>query len=344
MQIVQLFLIVGILILFFYVMGQIILFREHEITVEKIVLRSIVGFFIVLAIFQSVCVPMIFLHVKFSYMIIAVSIIYIVLGVLSTIYTIRNKNKICIKKGMSKYEKICVIIFIVLFGIQLYFVLFYDIGMAATDDFVYVVESTVAIESDSMYLVHEITGEPMELNPKRTLNSYNIFVAYLSVITGVSTTVMAHSILPVLWLILSYGVYYLLARYICEKEEVYLYLVILSLLNIFGGYSIYSLSYRLLGPIWQGKAVVMVLALPFLFWLLPRIFTQEFKISSCVLVTVIVMATCSCTLTGAGMALIVIGSMGGLYLLKYRYYKNLIYIASGSFIAGLHVLLYLVLR
>jgi hypothetical protein len=62
-----------------------------------------------------------------------------------------------------------------------------------------------------------------------------------------------------------------------KMEDRFIFLIILSVANIFGLYSHYSSTFRLLGAIWQGKAVLSVIAIPFMLVYLLRLYKKEIK-------------------------------------------------------------------
>jgi hypothetical protein len=342
MQLLKISFIILALIVVTYLLGQGVNLKESAIIIP---FRIVVGFLIMLAVFQLLCVPMTYLYVEFKKLVIVVSIVYMIMLLYGLKCFFSNRRSAAQReKSKHKSKNIYLFLFLILLGVQLYYTTFYQIGWAADDDYVYVVESAAAIKDNGMYLSNEVTGKTINLNPRRTLNSYNIFVAYLATITGTTVTTMAHTILADYLLLIAYMTFYLLANYLCKDKYVYIYLILLSLLNIFGGYSIYSFSYRLLGPIWQGKAVVMAIVLPFLFWMIPNIFSREFEGRQCWLLMIVTMASCACTLMGAGMSLGLICCLGLFYILKYRQMRNLLYVVCSGGIAGAHVVLYLVLR
>ena len=80
---------------------------------------------------------------------------------------------------------------------------------------------------------------------------------------------IAHSILPVCFILFTYGIYYLIAKELCkEKREVSLFMLLASILFMFGNYSVYSMETFLMTRIRQGKASLGSFALPMAIYLL----------------------------------------------------------------------------
>lgn len=93
--------------------------------------------------------------------------------------------------------------------------------------------------------------------------SYELFVSVLCQLTNISPSIMCHSVLPFLFIILSYSAYYLLFRTISKKNQFSLkVLVIFTVLLLFEGYSRWSIGITLFSKMWQGKAIFLNLVLP----------------------------------------------------------------------------------
>ena len=110
-------------------------------------------------------------------------------------------------------------------------------------------------------------------------------------------------------------------------------MMILSILYIYGNYSIYSPTFRLLGPNYQGKAVLAVLFFPMLFSMmierLERPFHKRFGYLLCLLSE----AACSLTLFGAVTMIVNVTTPTVLLLFSEKHHwKRLWYIVwAGAF-------------
>ena len=240
-------------------------------------------------------------------------------------------------------EKIYFFIFIVLFAIQVYYVTFFQIGPMSYDDAAYVVQSESAIEDNGMYLTNEYTGESVDLRAKRVFNSYPIFVAYLSYMSDVPVVIMAHTILAVYFLFLAYFIYYYFSKQLFSNQvNRYIFLVFLSLSNIYGYYSPYSFSFRLLGPIWQGKSIAMALILPFAFAYLLQLLNEEYDKRNVLLILILGLASCATTLMGAIMLVAIfvgVSCIYGILMKKKEYLKYSVAISIGPLLCALGYLI-----
>ena len=113
---------------------------------------------------------------------------------------------------------------------------------------------------------------------KRAVASWGTYVAMLSVTSGFEVTTVYHTVLPVFLLLIAYANYYFMASVLLHKiDDRVIFMIVLSVANIFGLYSHYSVTFRLLGAIWQGKAVLSVIAIPFFLVYLLKLYKREIK-------------------------------------------------------------------
>ena len=257
-----------------FVLGNLVTCENETISGKNIINNYLMGFFLMLAIFQILCVPLTYMRSSFRMLVWMYSLVLVILCVISICLRKKNLKFVERKEGrVDWYERVYLGTFIILFLIQVYFFLFYEVSYMSWDDYDYIVSSTSALYDNGMYISNIITGGNVILRAKRTLTSYIMFISYLSQISGFHTTSIAHTILPVFLLIMSYSVYWLMAELLFKKRENRLiFLVLLSVVNIFGEYSVYGLTFRLLATIWNGKAIVVAIGIPYLFVLLTKIF------------------------------------------------------------------------
>ena len=173
-------------------------------------------------------------------------------------------NDIRLKISNDKLVIIYIAIFAVLLGVQLYMAYGYEINEWSYDDYDYVVTSNDAIDSDTISYVNFIDGTMPNVSEKRAVASWGTYVAMLAKLSGFEVTTVYHTILPVLLLLIAYLNFYYIARFLfADIDNRFVFMILLSLGYIFGLYSHYSATFRLLGAIWQGKAVLSLIAVPF---------------------------------------------------------------------------------
>ena len=196
----------------------------------------------------------------------------------------------------DKFTIVYAIIFAVLLLFQLYMAYGYEINQWSYDDYDYVVTSKDSIETDTVSYVNYIDGTMPNVAEKRAVASWGTYVAMLSVNSGFEVTTIYHTILPVFLLVIAYATYYFMTSILLkEMEDRFIFLIILSVANIFGLYSHYSSTFRLLGAIWQGKAVLSVIAIPFMLVYLLRLYKKEIKTAYVLPIAAISLGACSLT-------------------------------------------------
>jgi len=176
----------------------------------------------------------------------------------------------------DRFNMIYLLIFIIILVFQMYMAFAYEINQWSYDDYDYVVTSQDTITSDTLSYVNFIDGTMPNVAEKRAVASWGTYVSMLAKTTGFEVTTVYHTILPVFLLLLAYINFYYIAKFLFRKlEDRLVFLIVLSIAYIFGLYSHYSSTFRLLGAIWQGKAVLSVIAVPFFMFFLIRAYKEK---------------------------------------------------------------------
>lgn len=184
---------------------------------------------------------------------------------------------------------------LLLWGIFLASVLFqvlqaYRLAYADGDDAYYIPVSVAAGDDGGMYTKDSYTGNLVTLNLRYGFAPFPIWVAFIASKCGVNAAVAAHSLMPLVLIPVTYVLYLELGKLLCRevtygKEQkvrmrretiLPLFMIFVSLLQIFGNYSIYPASTFLLTRTRQGKAALGNVILPFFILLLYRM-SEEVK-------------------------------------------------------------------
>jgi hypothetical protein len=200
----------------------------------------------------------------------------------------------------NKFLNIYIIALLVLVFVQLYFAYAYEINEWSYDDYDYVVNSQDTISTDTISYVNFVNGEMPYLSDKRAITAWPTYIAYLAKVSGFEVTTVCHTILSVLLLFIAFAVYYYIAKFLFKDyENRFIFMIILMVLNMFGLYSHYSPTFRLLGAIWQGKAVLYAIALPFFLVYLFQIYSQNVESGRVLPLVALSMGACSLTTMSA---------------------------------------------
>lgn len=308
--------VVGMVFLLFYwgivpsmigIAGSSILCRKRKVTTAE---AYIWGNIILWTIFQILCVSMGCLKISFTILTIVFSGVVLLLWLISLQLNLKyDRIKKKAWKSIEKIKQIPMGVWVVI-TLVLIQVVSAVCGMsysgATGDDAAYIAISLDAVERDKIGTINYYTGLPTGVPLKILLTSWNYYISFLSKISGIHVAVIAHTFLPLILVPMAYIVYYLLAKELFgdDKKKVAVFLIALNLLIIFGAYSWYTMTFRLDVCVWQGKAVMAIIMLPFLFYYILK--TTVYRKQEFVCLLLIMIATCAMSLMGVGLSILMI--------------------------------------
>lgn len=243
------------------------------------------GFITTLAIFQIMVVPIVILHDRGMRLVTPLfSIVTILLAAVGAFLAISEAKKngdFIGKEGIPQFSKFRVeegiywIVALLLIAFQM--VMAFAMASFDGDDAYYVVQSVLADETDTLYRILPYTGLSTSLDLRHSLAVFPIWVAYIARMSGMHATIVAHSVLPLVLIPLTYGIYFQIGKKILrrEKHKLPIYMIFISILKIFGNVSIYTSSTFFLTRTWQGKSLLANVVLPAIIWLILWIFDNE---------------------------------------------------------------------
>lgn len=314
------------------------------------ILTYLNGFISILAVFEFLGVPMVLLFIPLHIQIIVYTVVF---AAITIVVLLKNRKKIKLAfdvkpylASFSKYEWIYLALFVFIIAVELYFALLYDVGGWRSDDGTYTVISSSALHDDGFFLTDTTLGTYTRDIPKKyALCGIYIFYSYISAITGFSVAIVEHTICNALFLLISYGAFYLLAKSLFgdKRENRLIFLIILSVAFLFGLYSHYSITFRLFGVIWQGKAFLATFMIPFLLAIYPRFLRLKFSWENVVFLAVVSLATISLTMGGIIAIALIPGILTLLYMISNKTVKPILTLISVELFplicAGCYVLL-----
>lgn len=309
------------------------------IKLEKSLLKSLViGAIAVFAVYQLETVPMIFMKKK----LIDVNVVWggtiLIIMLCAVVRILFDLKKVWfgfvdrLSDFGRKFDELYLhkkIILGISYIIMISIVIFQCYKYAAyqhidDDDSRFVVNSVEAYQSGSILLNSPNTGIASETFigelKKDVTSPWMIFIASLSKVFSISPTIMAHTILPVVLLILAYSIYWLIGKLLFNEDKILsaMLVSIIGVMNIFDGSSVYNSATFMLTRIWQGKAIVAAIMIPLIFYLLLNIYKSK-KIDGNYLVLAIA-STATCLMSGIGIYLscIIIGCFTICYCIAKR--------------------------
>lgn len=305
--------------------------------------------------FQVICVPMILW--KQSFLLVQRCFLCYMgfLVVLALVVWLCKKKKarptLRVLNGPEKKKKVYYILWTV-FGALLLFQLFQAGFMAYEegDDAFYVAISTITVDAQTMYSKLPYTGGETGLDARHGLAPFPIWVAFLANISGMRAVTVAQMALPMVLIVMAYAIYYLIGKHLFAKKKdmLPLFMILVAVLVLYGGYSVYSAENFLLVRTAQGKAVMANIIIPFLFLLsfvmLEKMHREE-KVGwkHWVLLALTMVAGCLCSTLGSALTCMLLGIVGVCTVFSYRKWKIIFPMFSCCIIPMVFAVLYLVL-
>lgn len=194
------------------------------------------------------------------------------------------------------------------------------------DDALYVATGTTAVETDSIFRYDAYTGKLYEQLPRRyVLSPFPIFLAVVSqLIGGLHPAVVAHAILPPIFLVCAYCAVYQIARkwFPDDSGARGIFLFLTAFLIWFSAYTVYTAGAFQMVRLWQGKAVLAAFLLPLTFWLSSSILLEEKPAYSRLLLFMADLGSCLLSSMGIILTPLLIGIFLFLELLRFRSLKR----------------------
>lgn len=238
------------------------------------------GQLISMALFQIVAVPVILLQKKWglldgrAFLVTALLFggVTVVLALAGTIIWAKKQagRKVLrvVKQSPSRTEKILWAAVGAILLLQLFLAVF--LAFADSDDAYYLATAAITEHSDTMYIILPYTGGSTGVDIRHGLAPFPVWVAYLARVSGMHTTVIAHIVLPLLFIPLTYAVYGMIGNKLLKgkSSQLALFMMFTELLILWGNYSYYTAETFLVTRTGQGKAALANLIIPALFLLL----------------------------------------------------------------------------
>ena len=190
----------------------------------------------------------------------------------------KNADGTNLKKIRSKEtreEGLLWLFVILLIGFQMFMA--FTLTSFDGDDAYYVVQSVLADETDTLYRIRPYTGLSTGIDLRHSLAVFPIWIAYIARMSGVHATIVAHSVLPLVLIPVTYWIYLETGKKLLKREpqKLPVFMIFICILQIFGNVSIYTNATFFLTRTWQGKSLLANVVLPAIIWLVLWIFDND---------------------------------------------------------------------
>lgn len=248
-----------------YMFGSMLDFKSEKNTGERIV----VGLIIIMALFQAVALPFMYYETSVSplYMIcigfcIAVIVAYIVLFVKNKEWC-NIKRKLLVLCHSASKKKILIwggLIALILF--QVFYVIYYQ--HADEDDSYYIAQINTVLETNRLMDIEPTTGiDSFKQLATYKLIGHEVLLSLIAKFFHANAAFLCHMVMPIVMIPIHYLIVYELAKVIKPKYKEIFFLLCLFV-NAFSAFSGATSSAFLFYRIWQGKAVLVSILLPFM--------------------------------------------------------------------------------
>ena len=319
------------------------------------VFRWISGQIFLWACFQLISVPMILMELDFGAAVDMYNGVTALALLAAAFSAVRNRKaafSVTRIRGTVRKRPAINILWI-LFWLILLFQLVQAVRMAYADgdDAFYVAISSITQEAQTMYRKLPYTGYATDLDVRHGLAPFPIWIAYLAEMTGIRTVSVAHVVLPVALIAMTYGIFSLLGRVLLQekKESLPLFLIFTEILVLFGDYSFYTVENFMIARSRQGKAALGSIVFPMILLLLLILLRklhegERISLKYYILLAAACMTGCLCSTMGSMLCCMLVGIVGVCAAAAFRRWKILIPMALCCMPNVCYAVLYLVLE
>ncbi len=276
------------------------------------------GYLLIWTLIEILAIPVTILKAPFSCVFIPVTVIIVVAAIAGLVIMIKEAR---VSKGDGKCALISVfktksdviffVVFLLLFIVLICLIemtLFYD-----ADDSRFLVNAGDILRTNRILSTDPVTGGPIDLGyrdfKKDLIGQWSAFLAFAAKLSGVNATVYAHSIYPVIAMILIILIYWILLgeRSITDKS---IGMIAVMAFIIFGNYSTHSQETVSVIRIWQGKATMALFGTLTMIYLFGKIIDHEADVSNFILIFTVNMSLSLMSSMGMVIAAIMIAVYG----------------------------------
>lgn len=182
------------------------------------------------------------------------------------------------KKGLSGLSWECRAFWLIaLAAVAFQMYMAYAYAVFDGDDAYYVVQSVLADQTGVLNRIRPYTGLSTDLDIRHALATLPLWEAYVARMTGIHAAIVAHTLLPLVIIPLTYFCYFEIGKKLLGafNGKLPIFLTLVSVMQIWGNTSIYTNATFFLMRTWQGKSVMANLVLLSQVWLLLEIFGEK---------------------------------------------------------------------
>lgn len=309
------------------------------------------GWFVSFSVFELVSVPFILLERSFTEVVVIYSLVIMILLVVSVwngyqviaqLWSWKSWWKDVAK--MSWWTRLGWFVVAILLVIQLIHAVVFEYYDG--DDSYYVAQAVMTKTFNTMYLRDNYTGYIYPLDIRHALSPTPVYIAWMSKVSGIHPTVIAHSVLSVAWLVLMYCIYEQIGKRLLAKNKdwIPLFLIFIEVWFLYGNISLYTSETFAMTRTWQGKGLMAGVILPALLLSLIYLADQKTRFGNWLLFLTVILSAVFATSIAFMLIPTIVGLSAVLIGWQKRSAKTVLLMGAGCLPCILLGFCYLMLR
>lgn len=226
----------------------------------------LLGFVSITCVLQIIYIPLILAHVSFNFVLYLTLVVISIMVILSFVTNKFKEEKKLLKynytklKTMKKKNLVILIILIIIV-----------IAQATTssllfnenaDDAFYVSLVEQNKTAEKIYTQAPSLGiDNTTFLSRYMISGHELALSVLSKVFVIPSTTLCHTVIPFIMIIFSYMAYYVLARKFFNNEKSQIFILLLSIMFLFSGFTTRFRGIILLSRMWQGKEIFLNIVL-----------------------------------------------------------------------------------
>jgi len=297
---------------------------------ERTIGRTYVyGWISLFAVMEIISLPIIFMGKSLTVFTVIVSVICLI--IIGAGVFVSRKNIVIYAKNtfeLIKKSGLFWVIPIGLIAVQMFFC-FMKVHSNADDAF-YLATANTAVATDSIFKFNPYTGELYTAFPARyVLSPLPVFYAVISKLSGLHIAIVAHTLIPVVLIMVTYFVYIMIGRSLFENDmkKTGVFIFFVALIFSFSAITTHTTGVVFLTKLWQGKAMLAAFLVPLIMSTLFECKDKRIDVKNCILLMVILLACSFVSSMGILLGPLCLAMALLAYLILYR---KILYVLPGA--------------
>ncbi|MCR5502281.1 MAG: hypothetical protein K6F53_04690 [Lachnospiraceae bacterium] len=243
-------------------------------------------------------------------------------------------------------EKLLLLLLLLLIGFQLFMSFYFSSN--DVDDFYYNAQALSAQEFGTLYRIDAGTGRTVPVDMRHGMALFPIWEAVISTVSGIHSVIIAHRVVPLILIPLSYMLLYEISLLLFpeNREQRLLFLLFMNLWRLFGHVSLYTSETFFYTRTWQGKSFAGNFIFPAILWIFLWLYrnreASEKKAAGHVFLSLLVLASGAASSLAVLLSMMAVMIAGALFAIWRKRIREFMIFLSSCVPGLLYVMIYLV--